>query len=76
VCPGYPDTGILQAAIDKVVATTGRSPAQARAAFEKSNPQGRIVQPDEVALAVLWLAGDGAASITGQCISVSGGEVM
>jgi NAD(P)-dependent dehydrogenase (short-subunit alcohol dehydrogenase family) len=29
-----------------------------------------------VANAVLWLAGDAAAAITGQCISVSGGEVM
>lgn len=76
VCPGYTETEILKASIAKVVATTGRSEAEARAEFEKSNPQGRIVQPEEVANAVLWLAGDGAASVTGQCISVSGGEVM
>ena len=31
-------------------------------------------QPDEIAAAVMWLIGDGAASITGQAISVSGGE--
>jgi NAD(P)-dependent dehydrogenase (short-subunit alcohol dehydrogenase family) len=36
----------------------------------------RLVQPDEVANAVLWLAGLGAASITGQAIAVCGGEVM
>lgn len=76
VCPGYTDTEILQTSIARVVATTGRSEAEARAEFEKSNPQGRLVQPQEVADAVLWLAGDGAAGITGQCISVSGGEVM
>jgi NAD(P)-dependent dehydrogenase (short-subunit alcohol dehydrogenase family) len=76
VCPGYTETEILQASIAKVVATTGRSEAQARAEFEKSNPQGRIVQPDEVAQAVLWLVSDAAAALTGQCISVSGGEVM
>jgi NAD(P)-dependent dehydrogenase (short-subunit alcohol dehydrogenase family) len=76
VCPGYTETEILKASIAKVLATTGRSEAEARAEFEKSNPQGRIVQPEEVANTVLWLAGDGAASVTGQCISVSGGEVM
>jgi NAD(P)-dependent dehydrogenase (short-subunit alcohol dehydrogenase family) len=36
----------------------------------------RIVQPAEVADAVRWLCGEGAASVTGQSISVSGGEVM
>jgi NAD(P)-dependent dehydrogenase (short-subunit alcohol dehydrogenase family) len=34
------------------------------------------MQPGEVADAVRWLCSDGAAAITGQCISVSGGEVM
>jgi NAD(P)-dependent dehydrogenase (short-subunit alcohol dehydrogenase family) len=76
VCPGYTETEILTASIAKVVATTGRSEAEARAEFEKSNPQGRIVQPIEVAAAVLWLCSDGAGAVTGQCISVSGGEVM
>jgi NAD(P)-dependent dehydrogenase (short-subunit alcohol dehydrogenase family) len=76
VCPGYTETEILTASIAKVVATTGRSEAEARAEFEKSNPQGRIVQPVEVAAAVLWLCSDGAGAVTGQCISVSGGEVM
>jgi NAD(P)-dependent dehydrogenase (short-subunit alcohol dehydrogenase family) len=39
-----------------------------------ANPQERFVQPEEVAATVLWLCSDGAASITGQAISVSGGE--
>jgi len=76
VCPGYTDTEILRDSIAKVVAKTGRTAAQARAAFEQSNPQGRLVQPDEVAQAVMWLCSDAAAAITGQCLSVSGGEVM
>ena len=76
VCPGYTETEIMTASIAKAVATTGRSEAEARAEFEKSNPQGRIVQPIEVAAAVLWLCSDGAGAVTGQCISVSGGEVM
>jgi NAD(P)-dependent dehydrogenase (short-subunit alcohol dehydrogenase family) len=76
VCPGYTETDILRESIDNVVAKTGRSAEEARAGFAAVNPQDRIVQPAEVADAVRWLCGAGASAITGQCISVSGGEVM
>lgn len=76
VCPGYTDTDILRDSVAKVVAKTGRSEAQALAEFTAGNPQARVVQPQEVADAVRWLCGDGASAITGQAISVSGGEVM
>lgn len=76
VCPGYTETDILRESIANVVAKTGRTPEEARAEFALGNPQGRIVQPEEVADTVLWLSGPGAASVTGQSIAVSGGEVM
>ncbi|MDB5900395.1 MAG: short-chain dehydrogenase/reductase [Ramlibacter sp.] len=76
VCPGYTDTDILRDSVANVVARTGRSEREALAEFAAGNPQARIVQPQEVADAVRWLCGDGAASVTGQAISVSGGEVM
>lgn len=76
VCPGYTDTELLHASVATVVAKTGRSEEDARAEFAKTNPQGRIVRPEEVADAVSWLCGDAAAAVTGQAISVSGGEVM
>ncbi|HEY1983552.1 MAG TPA: SDR family oxidoreductase, partial [Xanthobacteraceae bacterium] len=41
---------------------------------ESNNPQARFIQPQEVADTVLWLCSEGAAAITGQAISVSGGE--
>ncbi|PIF74309.1 NAD(P)-dependent dehydrogenase (short-subunit alcohol dehydrogenase family) [Variovorax sp. 54] len=75
VCPGYTDTDILRNSVANVVGKTGRSEADALAEFSSVNPQKRIVQPAEVADAVRWLCGDGAASVTGQSISVSGGEV-
>ena len=75
VCPGYTETDILRDSIANVVAKTGRSEAQARAEFAAGNPQQRIVLPEQVADAVRWLCGDAAAAITGQSISVSGGEV-
>lgn len=75
VCPGYADTEIVGAAVANIQAKTGRSAEQALAELVKHNPQGRLVQPDEVADAVAWLCGDGAASVTGQAIGVAGGEV-
>ncbi len=75
VCPGYTDTDILRASVANVVGKTGRSEADALAEFAGVNPQRRIVQPIEVADAVRWLCGESAASMTGQSISVSGGEV-
>ena len=76
VCPGYTETEIVRSSIARVVEKTGRSEAEAMAEFVKGNPQGRLVQPDEVANAVLWLCGAGASAITGQAIAVAGGEVM
>jgi NAD(P)-dependent dehydrogenase (short-subunit alcohol dehydrogenase family) len=76
VCPGYTETDIVRESIDRIVARTGRSAEEARAELTKGNPQGRLVTPDEVANAVVWLCSEGASSITGQAISVSGGEVM
>lgn len=76
VCPGYTETDILRESIANVVAKTGRTEEEARAEFASGNPQGRIVQPEEVADTVRWLCGVGAASVTGQSIAVCGGEVM
>jgi NAD(P)-dependent dehydrogenase (short-subunit alcohol dehydrogenase family) len=76
VCPGYTETEILRESIANVVAKTGRSEAEARAEFAKGNPQGRIVQPAEVADTVRWLCAESASAITGQSIAVCGGEVM
>ena len=76
VCPGYTDTPMFDRAVDNIVAKTKRSRDDARAALATSNPQGRLVTPEEVAQAVLWLASEAAGSITGQAIVVAGGEVM
>ncbi len=74
VCPGYTDTAIVTRSVARVAAATGRSEADARAALLAANPQGRLIKPAEVAAAVVWLCGEDAASITGQAISLSGGE--
>jgi NAD(P)-dependent dehydrogenase (short-subunit alcohol dehydrogenase family) len=75
VCPGFTETPMLHASIKTIVETTGRSPEQAREALIKDNPQGRFVQPDDVAATVLWLCSAGAEAINGQAIAVAGGEI-
>jgi len=75
VCPGFTDTNLVAGSIDNIMKKTGRSHEQAVAELAKLNPQGRLVTPKEVADTVLWLCGEGASAITGQAISVAGGEV-
>jgi NAD(P)-dependent dehydrogenase (short-subunit alcohol dehydrogenase family) len=76
VCPGFTETPLIDRAVETIVNKTGRSIGAARAELAKANPQGRLVKPEEVADAVLWLASPAAASINGQAIVVAGGEVM
>jgi NAD(P)-dependent dehydrogenase (short-subunit alcohol dehydrogenase family) len=76
VCPGYTDTDIVRDAIANIVRKTGRSEADALADLTRGNPQGRLVRPEEVANAVLWLCLPGSESINGQAVAVAGGEVL
>jgi 3-hydroxybutyrate dehydrogenase len=50
-------------------------PDEALASFTATNPQGRLVKPEEVAAAVVWLASDEAAAVNGIALPVAGGEV-
>ncbi len=74
VCPGFTETPLLEQAVDRIVASSKLDEAGARKTLEASNPQGRFIKPQEVADAVLWLCSEGSSAITGQAISVSGGE--
>ena len=74
VCPGFVETDMLEDSVRRIVDKTGRTVEQARASLAATNPQGRFIQPQEVAAAVLWLCSEAAGSITGQAISLSGGE--
>ena len=65
VCPGPTDTPLMAAVPDKV-----------KEALTKAIPLRRLGQPEEVARAVVFFAGDGASYVTGQVLSVSGGLTM
>jgi NAD(P)-dependent dehydrogenase (short-subunit alcohol dehydrogenase family) len=75
VCPGFTETDLVNASLERIQAKTGRSREEALAELTRHNPQRRLVQPSEVADAVVWLASPGARSVTGQAIVVAGGEV-
>ena len=75
VCPGYTETDIVRDAVVNIVAKTGKTEDEARAALISRNPQQRLVRPEEVANAVLWLCLPGSEAITGQTIAVAGGEL-
>jgi NAD(P)-dependent dehydrogenase (short-subunit alcohol dehydrogenase family) len=76
VCPGYTETDLVRDALDNIMKKTGMTLDEARAKLAESNPQGRLVQPEEVADAVAWLCQPGAGAVNGQSIPVDGGEVM
>jgi 3-oxoacyl-[acyl-carrier protein] reductase len=69
VCPLASETPFLQSAlgIEKL------APA-VRQAMEKDVPLGRLTRPEDVAAAVLFLASDDAAFLTGVCLDVDGGK--
>lgn len=74
VCPGYTDTDMVADSLAAITAKTGRPGEQAQAELVKANPQGRLIQPEEVAAAVLYLCGPASGAITGQSILINGGE--
>jgi NAD(P)-dependent dehydrogenase (short-subunit alcohol dehydrogenase family) len=76
VCPGFTDTDIAREAVAYIVAKTGRTAQQALAEVTSRNPQKRLVRPEEVANAVVWLCLPGSEAVTGQAIAVAGGELM
>ncbi|MFC3050641.1 SDR family NAD(P)-dependent oxidoreductase [Kordiimonas pumila] len=75
LCPGFVETPLLERSIENIVAQTGYTPDKARKTLASVNPQKRFIMPEEVAATALWLCSDAAKSITGQAISISGGEV-
>jgi NAD(P)-dependent dehydrogenase (short-subunit alcohol dehydrogenase family) len=74
VCPGFTDTDLVAESVARIVRSTGRDEAAARAELARHNPQNRLVRPEEVAATVLFLCQPDAGAINGQALAVSGGE--
>jgi len=74
LCPGYLDTEMTDRSVEAIARKTQRSPEEARARLLETNPQRRLIAPEEVAGAALWLCQDASATVNGQTIVLSGGE--
>lgn len=75
VCPGYTDTDMIRDSVDRIAAKTGRSQDEAMSQFSNNAPLGRLIRPEEVASAVLFLCSAEAAAITGTTLTIAGGEI-
>ncbi len=75
ICPGFIETPMLEQSVANIAEKTGMTVDEARAQLAAANPQKRFIETEEVTATALWLCGDAARSVTGQAISVSGGEV-
>jgi NAD(P)-dependent dehydrogenase (short-subunit alcohol dehydrogenase family) len=69
ICPGFTDTPLLAASVERITEKTGKSASEARSLLAKDNPGGRLITPDEVAAKVLWLCT--AADVNGEAIEVA-----
>jgi NAD(P)-dependent dehydrogenase (short-subunit alcohol dehydrogenase family) len=76
VCPTYVRTEMTSRSIARIVAATNRSEEEAETALATSSPLGRLLEPDEVAFAVAFLAAAEAAAINGQTLVLDGGGIQ
>lgn len=75
ICPGFTDTDLSEGAITGLMQRFDIDRDEATGMVVSGNPQGRLIDPAEVAATALFLASSAAASINGHALSVSGGEV-
>lgn len=74
ICPGYVDTEIVSRNVTAISKRAGVSEDEARSMMVSANRHNRLIAPDEVAQAVLWLCGPGSQSVNGQAIEIAGGQ--
>jgi NAD(P)-dependent dehydrogenase (short-subunit alcohol dehydrogenase family) len=76
VCPTFVRTDMTDRSIAHIVQRTGRSAEQAEAALAAASPLGRLLEPEEVADAIVHLASPAAAAISGQAWVLDGGGIQ
>jgi NAD(P)-dependent dehydrogenase (short-subunit alcohol dehydrogenase family) len=76
VCPAFVRTDMTRESVRRITAATGRSEAESEAALAAGTPLGRLLEPDEVAFAVAFLAAPEAGAINGQTLILDGGGIQ
>lgn len=75
VCPTFVRTDMTRRTVERITAATGRTPEEAERALTRAAPLGRLLEPEEVAAAVDYLAGEAAGCVNGQALVLDGGGV-
>ena len=70
VCPGWVNTRMTDESVRNIAKRTGMDEEEARAALARMNPGGRLIEPEEVAAAVVRLIDEDSGAITGQAIDL------
>jgi NAD(P)-dependent dehydrogenase (short-subunit alcohol dehydrogenase family) len=76
VCPAFVRTDMTRRSVERIVSTTGRDETAAEAALAEAAPLGRLLEPEEVAFAVAFLAAAEAGAINGQTLILDGGGIQ
>jgi NAD(P)-dependent dehydrogenase (short-subunit alcohol dehydrogenase family) len=76
VCPAFVRTDMTRRTVENIVQKTGRTAEDAQSELEAMTPLGRLLEPDEVAAAVIFLASPEAAAINGQTLVLDGGGLQ
>lgn len=75
ICPAYVDTDIIARNTESIAARAGIDAEKARAIMVQTNRHKRLIRPEEVAAAAMWLVGPGSESVNGQTIEIAGGQM-
>jgi len=76
VCPGFVATAMQERELAWEAELRGVAPEDVKQLWVADTPMGRLEQPEDVARAVAFLAGDDAGFITGEALAVNGGAFM
>lgn len=75
ICPSFLDTEMTERSVQNIMAKTGKSRDDAMAALADTNPQKRLITPQEVTAMALYLCAAGSDGVNGQAMAISGGEI-
>lgn len=76
VCPTFVRTDMTRRTLDRIATATGRTEAESETALVATLALGRLLEPDEVAFAVAFLAAPEAGAINGQALVLDGGALQ